>query len=52
MASDNEAMTMLDRLVNLQDLSKEDRNSHRHERQIREVRVLNKNHISDYFMLE
>ena len=62
-----EALTMLDRLVNLKYLSKKKKLPCRHERQIREEkgaeqkakpyqwqRVLNKkqSHINDYFMLE
>ena len=53
----DEALTMLGRFVNLKDLSKEERKSCRHERQIKEAlnkRVLNKkqSRINDYFMLE
>ena len=53
----DEALTMLGRLVNLKDLSKEERKSCRDERQIKEAlnkRVLNKkqSRINDYFMLE
>ena len=47
--------TMLDRLVNLKYLSKEERNSHVAIKfSLEKIRVLSKkqSHISDYFMLE
>ena len=50
-----EALTKLDRLVNLKYLSKEERNSLvAIEDKLEKVRVLNKkqSHINDYFMLE
>ena len=50
-----EALTMLDRLVNLKYLSKEERNSLvAMKGKFEEIRVLNKrqSHINDYFMLE
>ena len=50
-----EALTMLDRLVNLKDLSKEERNSLVVMKdKLEKIRMLNKNqsHINDYFMLE
>ena len=46
-----EVLTMLDRLVNSKDLSKKERNSRHHERQIIEE-CLTKSHINDEFMLE
>ena len=50
-----EALTMLDRLVNLKDLSKEERNSlAAMKNKLEKIKVLHKkqSHISDYFMLE
>ena len=50
-----ETLTMLDRLVNMKYLSKEERNSLvAMKLKLEKIRVLNKkqNHISDYFMLE
>ena len=50
-----EALTMLDRLVNLQYLSKGERNSLvAMKNKLEKIRVLNKrqSHINDYFMLE
>ena len=50
-----EALTMLDRLVNLKCLAKEEINSHVTMKDKSEkIRVLNKkqSHINDYFMLE
>ena len=50
-----EALIMLDRLVNLKDLSKEERNSLVSMKdKLEKIRVLNKkqSHINDYFMLE
>ena len=50
-----EALTMLDRFVNLKYLSKEERNSLVPMKdKLEKIKVLNKNqnHISDYFMLE
>ena len=50
-----EALAMLDRLVNLKYLSKEERNSLvAMKGKFEEIRVLNKrqSHINDYFMLE
>ena len=50
-----EALTMFDRLVNLKDLSKEERNSLvAMKDKLQKIRVLNKkqSHINDYFMLE
>ena len=50
-----ETLTMLDRLVNLKYLSKEERNSLVAMKfKLEKIRVLNKkqSHISDYFMLE
>ena len=50
-----ETLTMLDRLVNLKYLSKEERNSLvAMKGKFEEIRVLNKrqSHINDYFMLE
>ena len=50
-----EALTMLDRLVNLKHLSKEERNTlFAVKDKLDKIRVLNKkqSHISDYFMLE
>ena len=50
-----ETLTMLDRLVNLIYLSKEERNSLVFMKfKLEKIRVLNKkqSHISDYFMLE
>ena len=50
-----EALTMLDKLVNLKYLSKEKRNSLvAMKDRLEKIRVLNKkqNHINDYFMLE
>ena len=50
-----EALTMLDRLVNLKYLSKEERNSLvAMKDKLEKIRVLNKkqSHINDYFMLE
>ena len=50
-----EALEMLDRLVNLKYLSKEERNSLvAMKGKFEEIRVLNKrqSHINDYFMLE
>ena len=50
-----EALTMLDSLVNLKYLSKEERNSLvAMKGKFEEIRVLNKkqSHINDYFMLE
>ena len=50
-----EALTMLDKLVNLKYLSKEKRNSLvAMKDKLEKIRVLNKkqNHINDYFMLE
>ena len=51
----SEALTMLDRLVNLKDLSKEERNSLvTMKDKLEKIRVLNKkhSHINDYFMLK
>ena len=53
--SAGEALTMLDRLVNLEDLSKEERNSLvAMKDKLEKIKVLNKkqSHINDYFMLE
>ena len=53
--STGEALTMLDSLVNLKDLSKEERNSLvAMKDKLEKMRVLNKkqSHINDYFMLE
>ena len=50
-----EALTRLDRLINLKRLSKEERNSPVAVKdKLEKIRVLNKmeSHISDYFMLE
>ena len=50
-----EALTMLDRLINLQYLSKEERNYLAAMKyKLRKIRVLNKkqSHINDYFKLE
>ena len=50
-----EALTMLDRLVNLKYLSKEERNSlFAMKDKLDKIRVLNKtqSYINDYFMLE
>ena len=50
-----EALTMLDRLVNLEDLSKEERNSLvARKDKLEKIKVLNKkqSHINDYFMSE
>ena len=50
-----EALTMLDRLVNLKYLSKKERNSLvAMKDKLEKIRVLNKkqSHINDYFMLE
>ena len=50
-----EALTMLDRFVNLKYLSKEERNSLvAMKDKLEKMKVLNKNqnHINDYFMLE
>ena len=50
-----EALTLLGRLVNLKDLSKEKRNSLvAMKDKLAKIRVLNKkqSHINDYFMLE
>ena len=50
-----EALTMLDRFVNLKYLSKEERNSLvAMKDKLEKIKVLNKNqnHINDYFMLE
>ena len=50
-----EALTMLDKLVNLKYLSKEERNSLvAMKDKLEKMRVLNKkqSHINDYFMLE
>ena len=50
-----EALTMLDRLVNLKYLSKEERNSLvAMKNKLEKIRVLNKkqSHITDYFKLE
>ena len=50
-----EALTLLDRLLNLKDLSKEERNSLvAMKYKLEKIRVLNKeqSHINDYFMLE
>ena len=50
-----EALTMLDKLVNLKDLSKEEGNSLvAMKDKLEKIRVLNKkqSHINDYFMLE
>ena len=50
-----EALTMLDRLVNLKYLSKEERNSLvAMKDKLEKIKVLNKkqSHINDYFMLE
>ena len=50
-----EALTMLDRLVNLKFLSKKERNSLvAMKDKLEKIRVLNKkqSHINDYFMLE
>ena len=50
-----EALTMFDRLVNLKDLSKEERNSLvAMKDKLQKIRVLSKkqSHINDYFMLE
>ena len=50
-----EALTMLDRLVNLKYLSKEERNSLVVMKdKLEKIRLLNKkqSHINDYFMLE
>ena len=50
-----EALKMLDRLVNLRYLSREERNSLvTMKNNLKKIRVLNKNqsHINDYFMLE
>ena len=51
----SEALKMLDRLVNLKHLSKEERNSHvTMKEKLENIRVLNKkqSHINDYFMLD
>ena len=51
----SEALTMLDRLVNLKDLPKEERNSLVTKKdKLEKIRLLNKtqSHINDYFMLE
>ena len=53
--SAGEALAMLDRLVNLEDLSKEERNSLvAMKNKLEKIKVLNKkkSHINDYFMLE
>ena len=49
-----EITTILDRLVNLKHLSKEEKLSCRHEFKLDKIRVLSKkqNHISDHFMLQ
>ena len=50
-----EALSMLDRLINLRKLSKEERNSLVIMKdKLKKISVLNKNqsHINDYFMLE
>ena len=50
-----EALTILDRLVNLEDLLKEKRNSLLAMKdKLEKIRVLNKkqNHINDFFMIE
>ena len=50
-----EALTILDRLVNLEDLLKEKRNSLLAMKdKLEKIRVLNKkqNHINDFFMVE
>ena len=51
----SEALKMLDRLVNLKHLSKEERNSYvTMKEKLENIRVLNKkqSHINDYFMLD
>ena len=51
----SEALTMLDRLVNLKDLPKEERNYLVTKKdKLEKIRLLNKtqSHINDYFMLE
>ena len=49
-----EALTMLDSLVNLKCISREERNSLVMKDKLEKIRMLNKkqNHIHDYFILE